>query len=48
MGCGVEIVVQCGGNRCEAVVAVENRHGTVCVALLLAPMVALLVVLLLV
>ena len=44
----MEIVVQCGGNQRGAVVVVENRHGTMCVALLLAPMVALLVVLLLV
>ena len=48
VGCGVEIATWCGGNRCGAVVALENRHGTVCVALLLAPMVVLLVVLLLV
>ena len=48
MGCGVEIAVRCGGNQRGAMVAVENQHGVVCVALLLAPMVALLVVLLLV
>ena len=38
VGCGVEIFVWCGGNRCGVVVAMENRHGVVCVALLLAPM----------
>ena len=48
VGYGVEIVVWCGGNQCGVVVAMENWHGVVCVALLLAPMVALLVVLLLV
>ena len=48
MGCGLEIAVRCGGNQRGVVVAMENQHGAVCVALLLAPMVALLVVLLLV
>ena len=48
VGCGVEIATWCGGNRCGAVVALENRHGAMCVALLLALMMALLVVLLLV
>ena len=48
MGCGLEIAVRCGGNQRGVVVAMENQHGVVCVALLLAPMVALLVVLLLV
>ena len=43
MGYGVEIVVRCGGNQRGAMVAVENQHGVVCVALLLAPMMALLV-----
>ena len=43
MGCGVEIAVRCGGNQRGAMVAVENRHGVVCVALLLALMMALLV-----
>ena len=43
MGCGVEIVVRCGGNQRGAMVAVENLHGVVCVALLLSPMMALLV-----
>ena len=38
MGYGVEIVVRCGGNQRGAMVAVENQHGVVCVALLLAPM----------
>ena len=48
VGYGVEIATWCGGNRCGAVVALENRHGAMCVALLLALMMALLVVLLLV
>ena len=43
MGYGVEIVVRCGGNQRGAMVAMENQHGVVCVALLLAPMMALLV-----
>ena len=43
MGYGVEIVVRCGGNQRGAMVAVENQHGVVCVALWLAPMMALLV-----
>ena len=40
--------VGCGGNRRGAMVAMENWHGALCVALLLALMVALLVVLLLI
>lgn len=33
----MQIVVWRGGNQRGAVVAVENQHGAVCVALLLAP-----------
>ena len=34
----MEIAIRRGGNRRGVVVAVENRHGAMCVALLLAPM----------
>ena len=42
--CGVEIAVWCGGNQHGTMVAMENRHGSMCVAPLLASMVAPLVV----
>ena len=44
VGCGVEIAVWCGGNQHGTMVAMENRHGAMCVAQLLASMVTPLVV----
>ena len=32
VGCGVEIAVWCGGNQHGTMVAMENQHGSMCVA----------------